>query len=277
MLTRLPRWQGLLLVFVAQFLFGILVAPAVFAPVLFESNSFDLTQALGEYGEYLLGVVRFDWALEEEAWIAGAAALAWALLAVAFISPIVGPARPETAGRSLLPSVIAAVVVGASITTMLFLALVEGALAALSADDQAFSARIEQVAPWAWLAALVAWCASGAVWAYALRQIGRTRDPGRLDRVLRSLFAGTALELVLGIPIYLMARKKVSCYCGLMTFLNLVMGISALLWLCGPWAVLLLTREARRNWARGACPSCGYLQRSGSTVCSECGAALGRP
>ena len=62
---------------------------------------------------------------------------------------------------------------------------------------------------------------------------------------------------------------------ALATFINLVMGVAALFWLCGPWAVLLWTREARRNWSRGVCRSCGYPRRSGSAGCSECGAALG--
>jgi hypothetical protein len=90
---------------------------------------------------------------------------------------------------------------------------------------------------------------------------------------MRALVAGTAVELALGLPIYALARKKYGCYCAMATFLNLVFGIAALLWMCGPWVVLLLTRRARANWLRAACRACGYPRRSGSAVCTECGCA----
>lgn len=275
-LARWPRWKGLLLVFVAQLAFGVLVAPVVVAPVFIEESVVAPDEALREYGEYLWSVVTFEWIGRGDSdWILAAVCLAWTLLAVAFISPIVGPARREPAGRALWPSVIAAATLGAFIVAMLFAAIVEGAVALVSADQSTFSDAYDSIGPWIWLAALVVWCVSGAGWAFLLRRIGRSRDPGEVDRLLRLVFAGTAVELVLGLPIYLMVRKKYSCYCGMATFLNLVMGMAALCWLCGPWMVLLWTKDARRNWSRGSCRSCGYPQRSGSAVCSECGAALG--
>lgn len=274
-LARWPRWKGLLLIFAVQLAFGILVAPVVVAPVFIEESLVGPGEALREYGEYLWTVVTFDWVSNGDGgWIAATAGLAWTLLAVAFISPVVGPVKREPAGRALWPSVIAAASLGAFVAAMLFAAVVEAALALASADQPTFSNAYDDLGPWIWLLALVVWCASGAGWAFLLRRVGGSRDPGQLDRLLRLVFAGTAVELALGLPIYLMVRKKYSCYCGMAAFLNLVMGVAALCWLCGPWAVLLWTKDARRNWSRGACSSCGYPQRSGSTLCSECGAAL---
>jgi hypothetical protein len=58
----------------------------------------------------------------------------------------------------------------------------------------------------------------------------------------------------------------------MMSFWNLVFGLATLLWMCGPWAVLLLTRGERLQWARGACARCGYPRRTDAEVCTECGA-----
>ena len=139
-LARWPRWKGLLLVFVAQLAFGVLVAPVVVAPVFIEESFVAPDEALREYGEYLWSVVTFEWIGRGDSdWILAAVCLAWTLLAVAFISPIVGPARREPAGRALWPSVIAAATLGAFIVAMLFAAIVEGAVALVSADQSTFS------------------------------------------------------------------------------------------------------------------------------------------
>lgn len=271
-LARWPRWKGLMLLFAVQFVLGIVLGPLIAAPMLLEERMLSPGEAVGEYARYLWWIVSLDWVSNGDGgWILIAACLAWAGLAVAFISPIVGSVQREPSGRALWSSVVAAAVMGAVMAGMLFAAIFEGALALISADKPSFSASYDELAPWIWLSALAVWCATGAVWTLLLRRIGRSRDPGALDRLLRLVFAGSAVELTLGLPIYLMARKKYSCYCGMATFLNLVMGVAALCWLCGPWTVLLATREVRRRWRRGVCPRCGYPLRSGSSVCSECG------
>jgi hypothetical protein len=56
------------------------------------------------------------------------------------------------------------------------------------------------------------------------------------------------------------------------SFWSIVLGAVTLFWMCGPWAVLLVTRGERLQWARGACRECGYPRRTDATVCPECGA-----
>lgn len=274
-LRRMPRWQGLALVFVVHAFVALVIAPAFLAPGLLEVGSVrDAILRVPEYWKWIFTLAWMDGEWGMDSWTIVITVVVWAGLATAFVAPLVGPVETGSARRSLASSVVAATVLGASICSLLFATLVEGVIAAFSEDAAMFGARYGRAEAAIWLSALGVWIVSGGVWFVMLRRAGRSRDPALLDRMLRAVFAGTAIELVLGLPIYLMARKKIDCYCTTATFLNLVLGTTALLWLCGPWAILLATREARRNWARGACPSCGYPRRSGGAVCSECGSAL---
>jgi len=275
MLTKWPRGNALLIVFVAHFAFAVVLGPAFFAPVLLEEPRFaEVPRAFGEYWWEILSLSWVESLDEVGFWLVVGLIAAWAGLATAFVAPVVGPVRTTDAGRSLWSSVIAASLLGATMAAMMFAALVEGAVAMLAADMSEFSSAYDSTAALIWSGAAASWLLSGFAWMFCLRRVGRTRDPGALDRIIRALFAGTAVELVLGVPIFLMARKKYDCYCAMATFLNLIMGTAALFWLCGPWAILLYTRDARRNWARGACRSCGYPRRSGGEVCPECGSPL---
>ena len=275
-LSGLPRLQAVALVFLVQLLLIALFGPVVLLPALIEESV--TSRELSNYLSYLSWIASFGWLWElgdPETWIVIGMMVTWAGLAALFVAPVVGRVETTTGGRSLWPSIVAAAAMGAFISAMLFAAVAEGLVAAVTRERSRFEDTQEIAAPWIWGGALAMWLCSGFVWMYLLRRVGRTRDPIVLDRLLRVVFVGTSVELALGLPIYLFVRKRYSCYCALATFINLVMGVAALFWLCGPWAVLLWTREARRNWSRGACRACGYPQRSGSTVCSECGAALG--
>lgn len=277
MLARWPRWQAVALVFAVQLLLIALFGPVVLLPAVIEEPLSG--KIVGDYLSYLSWIVSFGW-LEQwddsETWIVIGMMVTWAGLAALFVAPVVGRIETTTGGRSLWPSIVAAACIGAFIASLLFAAVAEGLIALVTLDRSGFEDAQEIAAPWIWGGALAMWLCSGLVWMYLLRRVGRTRDPIVLDRLVRLVFIGTSVELALGLPIFLFVRKRYSCYCALATFINLVMGVAALFWLCGPWAVMLWTREARRNWSRGACGSCGYPQRSGSTVCSECGAALVR-
>jgi hypothetical protein len=275
-LSGLPRLQAVALVFLVQLLLIALFGPVVLLPALIEESV--TSRELSNYLSYLSWIASFGWLWElgdPETWIVIGMMVTWAGLAALFVAPVVGRVETTTGGRSLWPSIVAAAAMGAFISAMLFAAVAEGLVAAVTLERSRFEDAQEIAAPWIWGGALAMWLCSGFVWMYLLRRVGRTRDPIVLDRLLRVVFVGTSVELALGLPIYLFVRKRYSCYCALATFINLVMGVAALFWLCGPWAVLLWTREARRNWSRGACRACGYPQRSGSAVCSECGAALG--
>ena len=116
------------------------------------------------------------------------------------------------------------------------------------------------------------WLGGGFAWYLLLGRAGSARDPARLDRFLRWILAGTCVEMTLGTTAYLVARRKTECYCALASFWSIVLGTMTLLWMCGPWIVLLLTRTERLAWARGACRQCGYPRRTDTEVCTECGA-----
>lgn len=274
-LARTSRPVALAIVFIASLLCTGLMLPLVAAPLLLEEPQ-RFGTLLGRYGEYLLEMFTFGWldGIERPNWWLGAAALcAWPGLTVAFLSPIVGPVRAGETGRSLRASVIAASLLGASMCALIVATLIEGAMAMIAWDADSFEDLWTSGRSVIWTASLATWFAAGFLWMYLLRRAGRSRDPRGLDRVLRAVLAGTVVELALGLPIYAMARKRFDCYCAMATFLNLVFGIAALLWMCGPWVVLLLTRRARANWSRGACRACGYPRRTGSVVCTECGCA----
>ncbi len=117
----------------------------------------------------------------------------------------------------------------------------------------------------------VGWLVTGSVWALALRSAGSHRDPRRIDRAVRWLFAGSLVELALAAPTFAIASRRDSCFCGWVSWWGIALGTSTLLLLCGPMILLMRTHEARVQWMRSACPTCGYPQRSRGDRCSECG------
>jgi len=274
-LRRLPRWQGIALVFAAHVAFAVALGPVFFAPGVFEADG--PGEVLGFAVGYWTGLVSLAWIADlgqPTLWIFFAAIAIWAGIATAFVSPVVGPVEITSGRRPLWVSVAAAALLGATLCAALLAAALEGLVLLDAVDGADASARFQRAGPAILVGAVAMWTASGGVWFYFLRRAASSRNPMVLDRMLRAVFVGTAVELVLGLPLYLMVRKKAGCSCATLTFLNLVIGTAALIWLCGPWTILLLTREARRNWGRGACPACGYPRRSGGAVCSECGTAL---
>ena len=272
-LSRWSRWKALVAVFFAHVAFAIVIWPAFFAPILIEEPSVGEIPEI--FAEYYRDLVALEWTRDLEFGLVCMGAIgAWAGLAVAFIAPVVGRPKASGEGRSLRSSVVAISVLGAFSCALLFATLVEGVIALLVQDLSGFMDIYDPAQAKIWTGALAVWIVSGAVWMYLLRHAGRSRSPVGLDRLLRISLAGTTVELALGLPLYFMARKKLDCVCSTATFLNLVMGTTGLLWLCGPWSLLLLTRSARRSWRNAACPHCGYPRGTDGVVCSECGATL---
>lgn len=269
-LRGLSRPMGLLVVFAAAFAVAVVFGPLALLPVLFEEP-----KAVEGYFRYLKYLVMLAWAddlVRGEAWIMVAIAAIWAGLQAAFLSPIVGKPRLESQGRSLNLSLLSAAFIGSLGCAFLWVGAIEAMYAVFSADSDAFGERYGQVVGAGYLTAIFVWIGGGFVWFLLLSRAGSMRNPAGLDRFIRWLFAGTCVELVLGVAFYLSVRRKTDCYCAMASFWNLVFGLSTLLWMCGPWAVLLVTRGERLQWARGACTQCGYPRRTGATVCPECGA-----
>jgi hypothetical protein len=253
------RVVALALFWIAQFVLVVVVGFLVGILLTFlEGDSF----RYDAFGSYLHSLV--DWGK-------GSMLLASYILVVTgttlFVAPVVGPLRLTTTGRPLRTSVIGAAILGGLISFLLLGAAIELPLR-FATDLNVGDATL------AWPGILISWTVAGGVWAAVLWRVGRERDPAGLDRLFRQLLAATMLEVALAVPIYLIARRKTNCFCSLHSFLALIGGVVTLCMLCGPWAVLFLTREARRGWQRGACPRCGYPQRSGSSQCSECGSLL---
>jgi hypothetical protein len=230
--------------------------------------------------DFLLDAARSTPWAEGHAYILLVAALA--TFQVAFIAPLVGPLRLQATGRSLRTTVIGAAGLAAAMTIAMVWGIAQVVALYTVGEPGSGKPRMEADVPdWAsWLfdidllavvPLLAAWLVVGGIWTAVLWRAGASRDPDDIGRFARKLLAGSGIELVLSIPLFILARRRMNCYCALGNFWGIVLGLAGIFWLCGPWAVLLLTREDRRNWARGACAGCGYPKRSGSGVCSECG------
>jgi hypothetical protein len=182
--------------------------------------------------------------------------------------PIVGPLRTRPNGVSLLPSVIGAAGIAGCLAAMLVFVAIEVLERTLGFDV----GRLLDLSTLGSIALLLAtWSIAGGIWYWLLRRAGRSRDPRGLDRLVRLVFAATVVELLMTVPIYVMLRKRMNCYCFAPSFIAIVGGLAMLLWMCGPWAILLLTRRRREAWSSLACSRCGYPRRAGGSRCSECG------
>lgn len=272
-LARLPRRFGLPVVFVIGFVSAVLFAPIVLIPTLIEEPG----EILRMLGEYYGGLVTLAWVGDigrGDFLTVVSVMAAWAALQVVFLSPIVGRPKLESQGRSLVPSVIAAALIGGLGCAFCWVGAVEGTLALVTETKADFGALYGMIVGAGYLTGLCIWIGGGFVWYRLLARTGSMRDPGRLDRFVRWLFAGTCVELALGVLFFLQVRRRTECYCAMASFWSLCLGIATLLWMCGPWAVLLATRRVRKEWARGACTQCGYPRRTDATVCPECGAEI---
>lgn len=277
-LKNISRPVALGLVFVASFIMAMLLFPifCLLALAPFESwptNADAILSLTGEYWRFLVSLAYWQFDVTGKIWLVAIAAV-WATLTVAFLAPITGRVQLLQHGRSLRSSVAVAVLMGSVICGLIMGALIEGVLALMTSTEEEFYA-LQRLSAIAVISAVIgAWIVGGALWAFFLRRSASSRNPAGLDLLLRRILAGTAVELVLGLPIALLIRRRSECYCSTATFFNFAFGTAALLWICGPWSVLFLTRKARANWSRTACASCGYPRRSGGSECSECGQAF---
>ena len=277
-LKNISRPVALGLVFVASFIIAMLLFPIFIwlAITPFESwpSTANATLSLTEdYWRFLVSLAYWQFDVTGKIWLVAIAAV-WATLTVAFLAPITGRVQLLQHGRSLRSSVAVAVLMGSVICGLIMGALIEGVLALMTSTEEEFYA-LQRLSAIAVISAVIgAWIVGGALWAFFLRRSASSRNPAGLDLLLRRILAGTAVELVLGLPIALLIRRRSECYCSTATFFNFAFGTAALLWICGPWSVLFLTRKARANWSRTACAFCGYPRRSGGSECSECGQAF---
>lgn len=190
---------------------------------------------------------------------------------------ISAPAVLVTPGeRSRLPlrfSMLGAGILGGLIALLIVCTMIEMfALLQWSAQDQSPVQILFHPVPM-----LLAWAVMGGVWALLFRAAGRHRDPTRIDRAVRWLFAGSLVELAIAAPTFVMACRRERCVCGWLSWWGIVFGAATLLLLCGPMILLMRSHDARVQWMRASCPRCGYPQRSRTGTCSECGHVFGPP
>lgn len=263
-----PRWFALVLLFVVAFVIFVSTWWLAVLPLIVAEEGIP-SFGWSDVGRYLHWIVTPSEWEDEIFWLYCFAAIS-STAHVAFVAPLVGPPRLSGEGRSLRTTVIGASILGGLISVGALLALAQLLLLAFgeSPSIDGFG-RVTEAGAIAIV--FLAWIMSGAAWMFLLRKVGRSRDPNGTVGLLRTLLAGTCIELALSIPVYVLARRREDCYCALPTFYSIISGTAALVWMCGPWAVLWLTREYRRGWRRNQCGRCGYPRQSGSPCCSECG------
>lgn len=229
----------------------------------FDSGSFTVT--LRDY----TGTVVFSegFYLKEHLVLMAIAAFA-ATLQLMLAAPAVPPFRAAREGRSMRQSVVAAAILAGALVTSIGFAAIEALVVLIngSIEDQDLMA----------VAVVATWLLSSAAWSVVLWRAGSESNPDVVSRLVRAAFRGSALQVVLGLPLYVIVRRKESCWCSLVTFWSLCVGFASMILLCGPGTVLLLTRGHRRAWRQGACGACGHLRSPGSDRCPECGLAYSR-
>jgi len=201
-------------------------------------------------------------------WITTIAAL---LSALAMLAPLVGTGRNAGSGLPLTWSIVGGSVLGGGLGVGVMMVVIDipRIIARWTDNQDPFSnAQPTAIIP----IGICVWILTGGLWSAAFRSGGRGHASSRIARQVRWLFAGSCVELALAAPTFAAAARRDSCYCAWASWFSIILGTMVLTVLCGPMLVLLWTREARLRWIRGACESCGYLVRTGSTVCPECGA-----
>ena len=95
-----------------------------------------------------------------------------------------------------------------------------------------------------------------------------------LTRIATTLFAGTVVEVIAGIPLDVLARRKEDCVCARGTFWTILLGLTGGLVLFGPYVFLVLFSRRRRRWPGGHCAACGADVGEDLRVmrCPGCGA-----
>jgi hypothetical protein len=92
-------------------------------------------------------------------------------------------------------------------------------------------------------AVLIVWALSWLIWTPLLLHRSR-RQADAVERFVGRNIAGSAVGLALTLPWYFVLRRKHSCYCGLGSFLALVLGLWSLLVIGGP-LLFVLARDRR--------------------------------
>ena len=191
-----------------------------------------------------------------------------ALVAVtqgAFLVPTFMPLRysAATGGRSLRWCVISAAAMAAVLSLAWIFALISTIMLYTSGGQDVPNSILFIALSSAFVVGWVCWSR------YFLRAASRD-DPE--SWLIRKLFAGTGLLIAATIPLEVMTRRKTDCYCATGSMFALYWGVGGVYWLLGPFALLGMSRKARRELRKAFCPLCGQARGpTQSATCSECG------
>ena len=255
--------RALGLLWLGSFVAWWLLTPLVVLVLVGVSEWFDSGQFNVTVKDYTGAVVFSEGFYTNEHLILLAIAMFAATLQLMLAAPAVPPFRSAREGRSMRQSVVAAAILAGALVTSIGFAAIEALVVLVrgSPDDPDLMV----------VALVMTWLLSSVAWSTVLWRAGSESNPDLVSRLVRAAFRGSALQIVLGVPLYVIVRRKESCWCSLFSFWSLCVGFASMILLCGPGAVLLFTRGQRRAWRRGACGSCGHLRAPSSDRCPECG------
>lgn len=199
----------------------------------------------GETGTGLVGVMLIEWD-ERPYLIACCVYLGLFLLSQwLFLSPR-GPFRINLAatGRPLKLSVIIAALMAALLSFGLIASLLEipNWWMRFFGGNSDGDHRV-----WLWIILAACWL----FWSIIFFLFWRTGDRNtQLSRMLRGLFAGSILELLVAGPVQvwiLRRHEEHECYCARGSYTGLIFGGTVLLWVFGPGLALYVLREKQRR------------------------------
>ncbi|MBL9120289.1 MAG: hypothetical protein JNL80_10295 [Phycisphaerae bacterium] len=192
------------------------------------------------------------------------------LLQAIFLLPIYRPPAVAKRPRSFVKSVIMV-----SFLAALILALMAWASLELLTEKEAVEA-LENTPAYPFITLPIAvFFPSWVLWGRYLWRRSRAYDPVAIDRLMTPLLGSTAIGLGVLFPIDLFVRHRKGCFCATSSSWSLALGLASLLWLLGPFVVLLATRQQRQSLRRNLCFHCGHARSRGKgnarLRCQECG------
>lgn len=197
-----------------------------------------------------------------------------------FLAPVASPRGRSERGMPLALSILGGgLMMAALIIGVLFLLHEIGLSIVPEIARQIDLYRIQCLIPFIAACALSWLIASVLVYRFCIRRLraGDTHEDV-LSRLAARLFLGTIIEVAAIIPLDVMVRRRVACYCWTSSYFALTICGAVGLVLLGPIVFLPILARRRKRWFQGKCDACGYdmtaLLASGHPVdrCPECGA-----
>lgn len=185
-----------------------------------------------------------------------------------FLLPVRRPTAKSMRGPSIWVSLSIAGLVMAFMVLALGAAIVGGAVLVFGDTDFLDGTRHPAVSI---TVASVSW----VLFTFLLIRFCRVRPRETLlSRVASTLFLGTIVEVAAIMPIDIMLRRKMDCYCWAPTYFALSICGTIGLFIAGPAVFLSLFGKRRKRWYEGRCDACGYDMSGCSDAdrCPECGA-----